>query len=88
MYLTFFYLKSIRLLNASTALAQCKPSLLSDPAMLRTTHTKMYSCKIETSVKKPSGFEEFMGLCNILNKPHTYFELYFIRCDLWFVVSM
>lgn len=48
----------------------------------------MYSHKRETFAKEPSGFEDFMSLCNILNKPHTYFELYFIRRNLWFVVSV
>lgn len=47
----------------------------------------MYFCKREKFVKELSGFEDFMGLCNILNKPHTYFEFYFIRCDLRFVMS-
>lgn len=48
----------------------------------------MHSYKGETFAKETSGFEDFIGLCNILNKPRMYFELYFISCDLWFVVSM
>lgn len=62
-----------------------QPSLPSNPAMLKTTHTqkkpqtnkiqqkkktqKQYSIKRETFVKEPSGFEDFIELCNVLNEP-------------------
>jgi len=39
----------------------------------------MYSGKRETFIKDLSGFEDFMGLCNILNKPHI---LNFISLDV------
>lgn len=48
----------------------------------------MYSHKREIFLKEPSEFEDFMVLCNILNKPRAYSELYFIRRDMWFVASI